>query len=455
MARHSSTTQRTFTGWISYSTISWIIVLLIAVVCALQLFLLNSPQFSTAGTLPVSNSNTPLQPLVKPKWAYVFLLADCDPTQAQPTYRGMLYNILAATYALKYCSAYDTMGERDRTPSRADIVVLVQMTVSTNAKGLAPAEEALMEQMGIQVRYLPRPDHEPSFYELVMAKFHVLTMIEYYKIIFLDGDVLPLCNLDYLFELSSIEDKHAPNALGDTVLHAMYDDPVNAGLFLVTPGGGSVVSKDWNETMLHWNALLATPLSQRPRVDYRLWKGESQSGWDFYCGDSDQGFLLYWSLFLQSQSVSIVVGQTLENYDEAPRTSANPITRVQRQPSRKRSTRFLADYSCLENTNNTRSFGGAQNANWEAAQWPFYRDFYHMVGYSKAWESRPKSPRWNQVAKHQLESSRDYWYWVLQRVVDRWDSNHTAIPHPLDGLSQVVGKPKLRGDLIFTIPKAP
>jgi hypothetical protein len=480
----------------SYSTLSLILVGLILIVCVLQVFLVHNETTSHIASLTTglsgghlaavsttNASNTTTTGATRPqrrrrrrRWAYVFLLADCDPTAPQPAYRGILYNILAATFVLKY----DTTTSSNH--SQAEIVVLVQMsaattttaatTATTTQQGehpfvrlalsrLPPSEEALLHKMNITIRYLPRPKIVPTFYELVMAKFHVLSMVEYTKILFLDGDVLPLCNLDYLLELSETT-KDSPR-LGETVLHAMYEDPVNAGLFVVTPRHNN---NDW--IFQKWNEFRALAPDQRPHVEYRLWKdgGDSKSGWDFYCADSDQGFLLYWSLFLQdehqSQSLSIIVGPTIEQYDATSSSSSSSLvlpqeerTAVPRQPTRIESSQFLSDYSCLAPP--PRSHTWAQNANTEAAQWPFYQDFYHMVGYSKAWETSPTSTSWKQKTnqQQQLESTRDFWYFVLQQVVDRFDPDHTVIPDPIERLSEFVGKPKIRGDLLFTIPKPP
>ncbi len=402
----------------SYSMMSSFLLLLIALVCTLQLWIFQSPSLSptkvstSSSTFSSSSNFLPLHP----RWAYVFLLANCDPLHS--TYRGMLYNILAATFVLQ------------RHQTRSDVVVLIQMASSTSAQQLP--EESLLRQLDIQIRYLPPPDHPMTFYELVMAKFHVLSMIEYSKILFLDGDVLPLCNLDFLMELST------SGRLGDTILHAMYEDPVNAGLFLVTPQASNDNSNSSDNNLVQrWNKSLV----DRPPVNFRLWDGKNQSGWDFYCGNSDQGYLLYRVLFLESHSVSLIVGPTVEQYaTEIHKTKQrHPLSR-QRQPTTIESTDFLADYSCPKG-----AWVMGSNAHPLAVELPFYRDFYHMVGYSKAWESLP-----NNITHP--NNPRDYWYWIFQQVVDRLDPNHTIIPYPIENLSVVLGKPKLRGDLLFTRP---
>jgi len=243
------------------------------------------------------------------EWAYVFLLADCNPTVFQPSYRGLLYNILAATYVLKY---------RDDSP--VDVVVLVQMAHSSPNDRLTKAEEDVLQHMHINFRYLPRPSQPTStFYQLVMVKFYVLQMVEYRKVMFLDSDVLPLCTLDYLLQLSQ------DGILGDTIVHAMYEDPVNAGLFVVTPRRHL-----HDELLRHWNEFrYATP---KPPVDYALWDGTTGSGWKFYCADSDQGFLLYSLLFVMQSSASLIVGSKIQHYNASTSGSVIP-RRTYRRPT--------------------------------------------------------------------------------------------------------------------------
>jgi hypothetical protein len=345
----------------------------------------------------------------------------------------LLYNILAATYVLKY-----------RYDSHADVVVLIQMAHSSPAERLTQAEEGLLRKMHIQFRYLSRPSQPTStFYQLVMAKFYVLQMVEYQKVLFLDSDVLPLCALDYLLQLSQ------DGTLGDTIVHAMYEDPVNAGLFVVTPRPGLR-----DALLQHWQVFRNKNLSQPPPVEYSLWDGTDGSGWDFYCGDSDQGFLLYSLLFVEQSSASIIVGSQIQHYDAAV-TPLLSIPRTEhRRPTKILSTKdILAPHSCLSSSSVP---GWAQNASPRSNGLGFYRDFFHMVGYSKAWESPPKS--WKSgMELNDLLSSRDYWYFCLQEVAQRFDPHHTVIPSTLDRLHELVSKPKIRGDLLFTVdsPQSP
>lgn len=360
-----------------------------------------------------------IQAKKNPRWAYVFLLADVDPER--PFYRGLLYNIMVSTYVLKH-------DPTTTSKTKADIVVLVQMTSSSKTSALP--EESFLQRMNVKVRYLPS-DNNPSFYSLVLAKFEVLQLTEYSKALFLDSDVLPFCNLDYLLQLSE------EGVLQETVLHAMYEDPVNAGLFVVTPKKQyydevqAVIQRHGIPSKENWDTSIGWG---NESVDYRLWDMKQGSGWSFYCADADQGLLLYWARFVR-KSLSIIVGPVIEQYT----SSATPTTIP--------SIDLFSAYSCLPPAASGRSKTFAANAGQMAASLPVYQDFFHMVGYSKAWEMPPS--RSVPSSREQITSSSEYWYFLLRRVQAEYDIDN-IIPH-MDLLSSSIPKPRVRGDLFTTV----
>jgi alpha-N-acetylglucosamine transferase len=61
-----------------------------------------------------------------------------------------------------------------------------------------------LQGLNVKIRYIPKSAHE-SFYATVMQKFRILSLTEYRRVILMDGDVMPLTNLDYIFEMSDGE----------------------------------------------------------------------------------------------------------------------------------------------------------------------------------------------------------------------------------------------------------
>jgi alpha-N-acetylglucosamine transferase len=54
----------------------------------------------------------------------------------------------------------------------------------------------------------------------MLDKFRILGMTEYRRVLFLDGDVVPLVNLDYLFELSDPAHTTTPTILMENLVVA-------------------------------------------------------------------------------------------------------------------------------------------------------------------------------------------------------------------------------------------
>ena len=164
-----------------------------------------SPQSSSSSSS--SSSFVHPQPSGDPTspFAYVFLLAGCDPHK--PFYLGYLYGILIAIRSLQ------------ESGSQADFVVMVQMattttttTNSTEDSSFILPEQAWLDQLGVRTMYLPprggdtsrRPDptgaanvpapatvqaaEGGAFHEAQMLKFHALHLTDYQRILYLDSD---------------------------------------------------------------------------------------------------------------------------------------------------------------------------------------------------------------------------------------------------------------------------
>ena len=120
-------------------------------------------------------------------YAYVFVMGGVNEQDGR--YLGMFYNILIAAYIL------------DKEGSSADIVVYVQMSSNSTLTELPPENTRLLQQLHVKIKYLPKPLME-NFHQIIMQKMVVLDLVEYRRVLFLDTDVMPFCNLDYVFRLS-------------------------------------------------------------------------------------------------------------------------------------------------------------------------------------------------------------------------------------------------------------
>jgi len=72
-------------------------------------------------------------------------------------------------------------------------------------------------------------------------------MVEYSRVLFIDADTMPLCNLDYMFELSEpsssvVEVNKKKPLLKANVIIAWRGEGANAGFFMMKPN-----NEDWEQ----------------------------------------------------------------------------------------------------------------------------------------------------------------------------------------------------------------
>ena len=70
----------------------------------------------------------------------------------------------------------------------------------------------------------------------MMEKFRILKLTDYSRVMYLDYDVMPTCNLDYLFELSDpLPESTSPFQLKENVILSYQSEPSSGGLFILKP----------------------------------------------------------------------------------------------------------------------------------------------------------------------------------------------------------------------------
>lgn len=363
-----------------------------------------------------------------PKWAYAFLVSGCRVMKDEDVdddhghgrggyYVGFLYNIAVAVQRLQ------DMG----SIAAIDFIVFVQLTSDSTAVTLPHAQERLFQQLGnVSIRYLPKMRssiHETSFYAVVVPeKFRLLQLhLEYDQVLFLDADVLPLCNLDYLLALAATATSTTAAATTSTVstfsntknwkpniILAQPYEAANAGVFVLSPKAGdwealqAVIRKKeeralqlpwphWDERE-GWGHVIAPPdywrgtTKRNNNVTVNDDNDESQKPmyypWDWHAAFADQGLLYYWTKYVKRE-VSIIIGDEVEHWTAVEEAAANTTTtgtndtEQQQQPQLVTLERIdtnspLKSFSCLKHNNNKVPAP--------------YRDFHHFTGKSKPWE---------------------------------------------------------------------
>ena len=207
-----------------------------------------------------SQQHTILQQKNQPhsNYAYAFLIGGVH--EERPAYRGFLYNVLIAAYLLHISG------------STMDIIVYIQLSPDSTLQATLPTYDLqLLSNFNeyirsntttsapttteyssstqqhhvdrIRIKFVDKPTgNKESFSELVYDKFRILQLVEYDRVMFLDGDVIPLTNLDYFFELSmaKISTTNSSSTVTLPILQpnfiiASRGEPCNAGMFILQP----------------------------------------------------------------------------------------------------------------------------------------------------------------------------------------------------------------------------
>ena len=257
----------------------------------------------------VSIQSTKRQPFRK--WAYAFLISGCD--SARPGYRGMLYNVVISAGIL----------QRDGT--KADVILMIQMSSRTNETKLPTDEEDLLRIANIKLLYLPKFRWGmDNFYSVMMEKFRILNLIEYSRVLFLDSDIMPYCALDYLFEVSEPSSKSVKPIVKENVIIAWGSQAANGGFFMLRPG-----PQEYQEV----NQIIRKIEAKALTMEYPYWdKVEgwghnftypdywrcnkdwiNRTQWTWHGAFADQGLLYYWTKY-HKKSVSIIIKHEIEHW---------------------------------------------------------------------------------------------------------------------------------------------
>jgi lipopolysaccharide biosynthesis glycosyltransferase len=394
---------------------------------------------NSANAQPVTGTTTTTQ-ATRP-YAYVWVLGAI--TEDNPAYKGFLYDILISVRLLR-----DTLGSTD-----ADFCIMAQLSPESTlnhrtTKTLPPEDMRLLDQLGIQLEMIPTQTKE-SFAQLVYEKFRVFQMTQYKRVLFLDADILPMTNLDYLFHLSdpdyvaangtttttttTTSQSQSQPLLRPNLFLATRGEPCNTGFFMVEPNLTTWKTLQHVIAEHHQRAQLlpyphfdwADGWGHNFRTAGDSWESIHMTGqkrWRFHAGHSDQG-LLYYFLKYKIQDVSIVIGNKVQNWiPAAPATSAQQQQQQQQPVLAKEMINVLKDHSpeplthlqtCPNNNNNNK--GGKSTMAHLCL--PLYRDYVHFSGGSKPWQKGP--PKY--VVKRGKGSAERLWFDELSQLNDEFD----------------------------------
>eukprot|EP01041_Mallomonas_annulata_P009407 gene9407-19521_t len=206
-----------------------------------------------------------------PKFAYVTLLHGIDSTFR---YRGFLYNTLIMKQALS------------KLGSTADFIALVGFRENEmNATNIYYEDLQLLLANNVQIFYLPRliDASKVTFAEMALLKVLPWSFIQYDRIQYLDGDVMPIKNMDCYFKLDI------------NTFNSGSASPLNSGWYLAIPNVQNFeilktkaigrLQNKWN-IKTGWGEIMPNGLTFRD--------GRPVIGWNFNGASLDQGLLTHY-----------------------------------------------------------------------------------------------------------------------------------------------------------------
>jgi hypothetical protein len=269
------------------------------------------------------------------RFAYAFLMAGCNPN----AHNGLLYHVVIVKEFFRSVN------------SIADVVVLVRMSPSSsnsdnrqaagndssdtntttrnnsaNSARLPASQEKILTDNGVIVKYIPTPVVD-NFFTAQMDKFRILGLLGYERVLYIDSDVMPLCNLDYLF-INSVR-----NATGDSDMESPSAAPLfqenvilqgkieasQGGFFMMTPNRQDadevmdIINKRYSQSYTNFDESVGWGHVIKPPDHWDSLYETNMTTWKFYGGNADQGLLYYWTKY-KKKKVSIIGPQNMETW---------------------------------------------------------------------------------------------------------------------------------------------
>jgi hypothetical protein len=343
-------------------------------------------------------------------YAYAWVMGGIH--EDRPAYRGFLYDVMISANLLRQYG------------STADFWLWIQMSPDSKLSTLPSSELEWLNKLGVQVKVLPSPEpgSKESFARLVYDKFRTLEMTDYRRVMFLDADIIPIANMDYLFQLSDEKDTALPTILRPNVIIATRGEPCNTAFFIVEP------------SLDNYNKLQAAIERQHeegrkipyPHFDWRRgwghnfeeagdsWQSVHKTGtkWRYHAGHSDQGLMYFYAKYLV-QDVSIAIGNKVQNW-----VASTLPEEMTKEESVRLPTMIYEEENLLEKYSPKPSVYHnsceKDNAGWSCP--PPYQNYAHFAGSKKPWQEGNQRHFMNGDDTFELHAPYRLWFATLEEL---------------------------------------
>ena len=241
------------------------------------------------------------------KYAVAFVVAGCSST------RGTSMN-LCVPYVLNAIVAAHVLR---KFQSSIDVVLKVRMAASSNDTSFAPEIEEWLSKVGVKLSYLPKVRRD-NFGTSSIEMFRILEMVEYDRVLFMDSDSYPVCNIERHFDLSF------DGLLDEMVAFKGGSAPITAAALMVTPKLGA-----FGQVMDIIHRCRNISESKNKLDPIRGWghpivneTGHVVKEWTWYAANGDQGVLYEW-LMHEVKNFTLITAKGYRTYREVVGNSTN------------------------------------------------------------------------------------------------------------------------------------
>eukprot|EP00588_Corethron_pennatum_P022470 CAMPEP_0194326986 /NCGR_PEP_ID=MMETSP0171-20130528/39135_1 /TAXON_ID=218684 /ORGANISM="Corethron pennatum, Strain L29A3" /LENGTH=455 /DNA_ID=CAMNT_0039086763 /DNA_START=158 /DNA_END=1528 /DNA_ORIENTATION=- len=199
--------------------------------------------------------------------------------------------------------------------SSIDVVLKVRMASSsteTSFAELSPEIEEWLSKTGVILSYLPKVRKGDNFGTVSIEMFRTLEMLDYDRVLFMDSDSYPRCNIDSHFDLSF------NGLVKENVGFAGSAAPITASALMVTPKSGAfhqvmdIIHRHRNNTSKSKTKLDPIQGWGHPIVNE---VGDVVRNWDWFGVEVDQGILYEW-LMHEIKNFTLIKDNTYLTYQE-------------------------------------------------------------------------------------------------------------------------------------------
>eukprot|EP00563_Minutocellus_polymorphus_P019799 CAMPEP_0197726470 /NCGR_PEP_ID=MMETSP1434-20131217/16063_1 /TAXON_ID=265543 /ORGANISM="Minutocellus polymorphus, Strain CCMP3303" /LENGTH=421 /DNA_ID=CAMNT_0043312415 /DNA_START=121 /DNA_END=1386 /DNA_ORIENTATION=+ len=351
-----------------------------------------------------------------PRYAYAWVLGGIH--EDKPSYKGFVWTILISADILR------------REGSEADFWVFARMSPNSTLYDLPKEDRRLFRALDINVVLLDKPKKE-SFAQIVFDKFLTINMTDYKRVLFLDGDMVPMTNLDFYFHLSDPHNQNVPTLLKPNFIIATRGEPCNTGMFMVEPSKQNfekyldIVRRQHQKakTLPHPHFDWGNGWGHSFTKTGDFWESvkiTKRQQWRWHASHSDQGLMYMYAKYV-IQNVSIAIGERIQNWREGPKNLPEKESDVRDILTPFQGKLLRHQHSCSEVVR------GQQNRFWRCN--PPYDSTAHFMGKKKPWLGEHIK---DEKATHGLYGAKGQWFAELKTIndklnmsieVERWNSH--------------------------------